>query len=211
MEYSIDTPKPDYDPRAEKPKKKESPLSTLFIVVSALGLSVLITMFVFRSYQVDGPSMLTTLHHNDRLIIWKLPKTISKVTGNSYIPNRGDIIVFGETGLATPDGNTKELIKRVIGLPGDRVVVKDGKVTVYNNENPDGFSPDTSLPYGNGVDLSIDKEENVDQKVGTDQVFAMGDNRNNSLDSRAFGPVDASDIVGKLVLRVYPLGDAKAF
>lgn len=211
MEYTIDTPEKEHDPRSAKPKKKESPLTTIFVIVAALAMSFLITMFVFRSYQVDGPSMLTTLHHNDRLIIWKLPRTIAKVTGNAYIPNRGDIVVFSEHGLTAPDGNTKELIKRVIGVPGDRVVIEDGTVTIFNNEHPNGFSPDTSMPYGKGLDLSVDKEEKIDQTIGADQVFAMGDNRDNSLDSRAFGPVDASDIVGKLVLRVYPLGDAKAF
>lgn len=211
MEYTTNTPPMEHDPRSSKPKRKESPLTTIFVIVAALGMSLLITMFVFRSYQVDGPSMLTTLHHNDRLIIWKLPRTIARVTGNAYIPNRGDIVVFSENGLTAPDGNTKELIKRVIGVPGDRVVIKDGTLTVYNNEHPDGFSPDTSMPYGKNLDLSIDKEEKVDQTIGADQIFAMGDNRDNSLDSRAFGPVDASDIVGKLILRVYPLSDAEAF
>lgn len=211
MEYITNTPPQEEKPKSTTPKKKESPFSTIFVIISALLLSVLITMFVFRSYQVDGPSMLPTLHHNDRLIIWKVPRTVAHITGNAYIPNRGDVIIFGERGLTTPDGNTKELIKRVIALPGDRVVIKNGTATVYNADNPNGFNPDTSLPYGKGVDLKINTEENIDQTIGEGQVYVMGDNRDNSLDSRAFGPVDASDIVGKLVFRIYPLGDAKMF
>lgn len=211
MEYITNTPPQEDAPKNANPKKKESPLSTIFVIVSALLLALLITLFVFRSYQVDGPSMLPTLHHNDRLIIWKVPRTVARITGNTYIPNRGDIIVFGERGLTTPDGNTKELIKRVIGLPGDRIVIKNGTTTVYNKDNPNGFNPDTSLPYGKGLDLKVNDEENIDQTVGEGQVYVMGDNRDNSLDSRTFGPVDASDIVGKLVFRIYPLGDAKMF
>jgi signal peptidase I len=185
--------------------------STIIIIIGAGLVALFIMLFVFRSYQVDGPSMQPTLHNNDRLIIWKVPRTWAKITRNDYIPKRGDIIVFSERGLTTPDGNTKELIKRVIGLPGDRVVIENGKTKVFNKEHPDGYDPDTTLPYGKGLDLSMDNEEKIDQKIGPNQVFVMGDNRNNSLDSRVFGPISASDIVGKLVLRVFPLSDAERF
>ncbi len=199
----------------KKPKKQPSAsqnfFSTLGVILGAALIAILMMVFVFRSYQVDGPSMQPTLHNGDRLIIWKVPRTIAKITGNAYIPNRGDIIVFGEQGLLAPDGSTKELIKRVIGLPGDRVVIENGIVTVFNDEHPNGFRPDTTLPYGKGNDLKTDTDEKVNQTVGRNQVYVMGDNRNNSMDSRVFGPIDASDIVGKLVMRVYPLGDAERF
>ncbi len=198
----------------KSPKKQDNAwsfFSTIAIILGAILVAGLMMWFVFRSYQVDGPSMQTTLHNNDRLIIWKVPRTWARITGHTYIPNRGDIIVFAERGLTTPDGNSKELIKRVIGLPGDRVVVENGKTRVYNTEHPDGFNPDTALPYGENLNLAMDPEEKIDENVGDNQVFVMGDNRNNSLDSRIFGPVDAKDIVGKLVLRVFPLSDAKRF
>lgn len=200
---------------ASKPPKKESNswsfFSTIGVVIGAALVALFVMLFVFRSYQVDGPSMQPTLHNNDRLIIWKVPRTWAKITGNEYIPKRGDIIVFKERGLTTPDGSTKELIKRVIGLPGDRIVIENGKTTVYNKEHPHGFNPDTSLPYGKGLDLSMENEGKIEHTIGSNQVFAMGDNRNNSLDSRVFGPIDANDIVGKLVLRVFPLSDAERF
>jgi signal peptidase I len=196
---------------AKKPNNTLSFLSTFSVIIGAALIAVFMMMFIFRSYQVDGPSMQPTLHNGDRLIIWKVPRTWARITGNTYIPNRGDIIVFGERGLTTPDGNTKELIKRVIGLPGDRVVVEDGTVTVYNKEHSDGFQPDTTLPYGQGASLRTNSEEKIDQVVGKDQVYVMGDNRDNSMDSRIFGPVNAPDIIGKLVMRIYPLGDAERF
>jgi len=185
--------------------------STILIIIGAGLVALFIMLFVFRSYQVDGPSMQPTLHNNDRLIIWKVPRTWAKITKHDYIPKRGDVIVFSERGLTTPDGNTKELIKRVIGLPGDRIVIENGTAKIYNKEHPDGFNPDTTLPYGKGLDLTMQNEEKIDQTIGSDQVFVMGDNRNNSLDSRVFGPINANDIVGKLVLRVFPLSDAERF
>lgn len=198
-----------------KPPKKSAGswpfFSTLGIILGAGVVAILVMLFVFRSYQVDGPSMQPTLHNNDRLIIWKVPRTWARITGNTYIPKRGDIIVFRERGLTTPDGSTKELIKRVIALPGERVIVENGSITVQNHEHPEGFSPDTTLPYGKGLDLSVDNEQKIDVTVGKDQVYAVGDNRDNSLDSRVFGPIDANDIVGKLVLRVFPLSDAERF
>ncbi len=155
--------------------------------------------------------MQPTLHNGDRLIIWKAPRTMARVTGHNYVPNRGDIIVFVEKGLMTSNGSDKQLIKRVIGLPGDRVVIKNKEVKIYNKEHPKGFDPDTTLPYGQGLNLSVSPDDEVDETLGKNQVFVMGDNRDNSLDSRVFGPLDTNDIIGKLVLRLLPLSDAKLF
>jgi signal peptidase I len=191
--------------------KKHETLSTIAVIILGIFIAVLMAMFVFRSYVVDGPSMETTLQNGDRLIIWKLPHTLGRITGNDYVPNRGDIIVFSEPGLIANDGSTKQLIKRVIALPGERVNIGDGVVTVYNKEHPNGFVPDMALPYGAGQNLSVAANEREDITVGKNEVFAMGDNRDNSLDSRVFGPVPAEHIVGKLVLRIYPLGNTQVF
>jgi signal peptidase I len=153
--------------------------------------------------------MQNTLHNSDRLIVWKVPVTLAHITHHPYIPNRGDIIVFNQRGLSEfGESNEKQLIKRVIGLPGDRVVVKDNKITIYNNSNPDGFEPDKTLPYGKNIPPTSGK---VHITLGKYQIFVCGENRPNSLDSRAFGPISANDIIGKLVLRIIPIGDAKAF
>jgi signal peptidase I len=183
--------------------------SSVAILGAALVVALLMISFVFRSYQVDGPSMEPTLQNNDKLIIWKVPRTWADITGHDYIPKRGDIIVFTESGLARfGQQNTKQLIKRVIGLPGDTLVLNNGRYMIYNKQNPKGFDPDTTLSYGGHIpytsgDLTI--------KLGPDQLFVSGDNRPDSLDSRDFGPINANQIVGQLILRVYPPSQTKMF
>jgi len=183
--------------------------STIGILLTALLVAFFIIGFVFRSYQVDGPSMESTLHDTDKLIIWKVPRTWAHITGHPYIPNRGDIIVFDQTGLSE-FGQTdhKQLIKRVIGLPGDHVVVKNGAYTIYNKEHPDGFDPDKTLGYGKNIPPT---NGSVDVTLSKDQLFVSGDNRPDSLDSRSFGPINADQVIGKLILRVFPISQAKPF
>ena len=155
--------------------------------------------------------MENTLQNNDRLIVWKVPRTWAHITGHAYVPNRGDIIIFTENNLAAyGQTDVKQLVKRVIGLPGDRVVVQNGVVTIYNKQHPGGFEPDKTLPYGKTHPLPI-TSGNIDITLGKGQIFVCGDNRTDSLDSRAFGPVDVKDIVGKLVLRIYPLNTVERF
>jgi signal peptidase I len=196
-------------PKAVKKENIRSILSTVAVLLVAPIIAILLTSFIFQSYQVDGESMETTLQHNDRLIVWKVPKTISRISGNAYIPNRGDVVVFTEPALDQFGQDPgKQLIKRVVGLPGEKVVVKDGTLTVYNDEHPKGFQPDQDLPYGD-----IIKTTNIEGSwlVGKNEIFVAGDNRTNSLDSRTFGPIDAHNIVGKLIARVLPISNAKSF
>lgn len=199
-------------PVASRPprQKKRSFLPTLALLVAAPVVAFLITVFVFQSYEVDGPSMESTLHNADRLIVWKLPRTLAKITGNVYIPNRGDIVIFVKHGVVDLGSNgDKQLIKRVIGLPGDRVVVGDGGITLYNQEHPDGFNPDEGHEYSTSI--SGYTNGNVDLVVGKGEVFVVGDNRTNSLDSRSFGTVNSSDIVGKLVFRIFPVNNFDSY
>jgi len=188
----------------------KSVLTTLAILVLAPLIAFALTAFIFQSYQVDGSSMETTLQNGDRLIVLKLPRTWAKITHHGYHPNRGDVIIFNKNDLTEFDGTSqkKQLVKRVIGLPGDRVVVKDGKVTIYNSENPNGFNPDTALPYGKVI---VNTPNSGEATVGKDEVYVMGDNRPNSLDSRIFGPISTDDIVGKLEARIFPFNKFKSF
>ena len=196
----------------DKPKKTggwRSAISTILVILIAPALALTITAFVFQSYEVDGQSMSTTLTDHDRLVIWKVSRTWARVTHKNYIPKRGDVIVFIKRGLY--EGNStkeKQLIKRVIALPGERVTVKEGVVTVYNTAHPDGFIPDKTLPYGTAIGTT---EGNVDVTVAAGEVFVCGDNRGNSLDSRYFGPIPSNDIVGKLIARILPISDAEKF
>jgi signal peptidase I len=186
--------------------------STVAILITALAVALFIIAFVFRSYQVDGPSMENTLHNGDKLIIWKVPRTLAKITGHAYIPNRGDIIVFNETGLsAFNQQNTKQLIKRVIGLPGDRVVVNNNVITIYNKQHPKGFDPDKTMSYFDYGKNVPPTSGDVNVTLGPGQIFVDGDNRPDSLDSRAFGPINANQIIGKLIVRVFPAKSIKTF
>ena len=183
--------------------------STIGILATAFVIALLMIAFVFRSYQVDGPSMQTTLQNSDKLIIWKVPRTWARFTGHPYIPNRGDIIVFSQSGLSQyGQTDTKQLIKRVIGLPGDHVVVKDGNYTISNKTYPNGFDPDKTLPYGKDIPTT---SGDVDLTLAANQLFVSGDNRPDSLDSRSFGPINANQVIGKLAIRVFPISQAKNF
>lgn len=188
----------------------QSVLSTIAILIAAPVVALLLTTFVFQSYEVDGPSMETTLQDNDRLIVWKVPRTIARFTKHAYVPHRDDVVIFVKHGLYE-EGSTeeKQLIKRVIGLPGDRVVVQDGNVTVYNTEHPDGYNPDANHDFSENI--ASFSPGNVDVIVPEGFVFVCGDNRTNSLDSRSFGAISANDIVGKLTIRIFPISNFKSF
>ena len=210
-------PLPDIDdknPRVSPPSKRETVreiISTIGVLLAALLVAFGLIAWVFQSYEVDGPSMQTTLQNKDRLIVWKVPRTIARITGNPYIPGRGEIIIFVESGLTEfGSSSSKQLIKRVVGLPGERVVVSNGIITVYNKENPQGFNPDESLPYGEIIPEMNDVRD-IDVTLGGNQIFVAGDNRPNSLDSRTFGPIETDQIVGKLSLRLLPVSQIEKF
>jgi signal peptidase I len=185
-------------------------ISTVAILVAAPLVALMLTAFIFQSYEVDGPSMETTLQNQDRLIVWKVPRTVARLTNHDYIPHRYDVIVFIKRGLL--EGNSsqeKQLIKRVIGLPGDRIVVKDGHITIYNSDHPEGFNPDSNREFSQNIATLT--TGNIDITVKPGQVFVCGDNRTNSLDSRSFGPIAAEDVVGKMVIRIFPLNSFKSY
>ncbi|HKR82169.1 MAG TPA: signal peptidase I [Candidatus Saccharimonadales bacterium] len=183
-------------------------ISTIAVLVIAPIIAILLTAFVFQSYEVSGPSMETTLSNNDRLIVWKLPRTWAKITHHAYVPKRGDIIIFDQSGL--PDGE-KQLIKRVVGLPGDRVVIHDGVLTVYNHEHPGGFQPDKTLSYGKVIGDTEPENDQQEWVIGKNQLFVCGDNRSNSLDSRTFNQISTDQVIGKLVMRVAPFSQMQRF
>ena len=196
------------DGRRGRKDNIKSILSTVAILVAAPLTALLLTSFVFQSYEVDGPSMETTLQNKDRLVVWKLPRTLQRVTKKPWIPARGSIVIFVKRGLYSGE-NEKQLIKRVIGLPGDRVVVRDGRITVYNTEHPDGYNPDKGNPELSGI--SEDTPGSVDLVVPEGEVFVSGDNRPNSLDSRSFGTVPSTDLIGKLAFRILPVSGLKSY
>jgi signal peptidase I len=151
--------------------------------------------------------MENTLQNDDRLIVNKVPRTVSRLTHHQYVPARGDVIIFNQAGLPGFVGE-KQLIKRIIGLPGERVVVSDGRVKVYNTQHPNGFDPDDSGGYQTASPITVG---DVDVQLQPDELFVCGDNRPNSEDSRYFGPIKTNQVVAKLVLRILPLNKARSF
>lgn len=177
----IEKTKPQFRPKLRMPGTLEEILRTLIFVVV---VTVLFDMAIPRSL-VDGMSMQPTFHDGERLIVSRLHLLITP-------PDRGDVIVFNSTDVNEPE---TMLIKRVIGLPGETVTFRDQQV------------------YINGVLLNeayLDQDcrhcNNNEWVLGNDEYFVMGDNRNNSKDSRdsRIGPVPLNHFVGRVVFRYWP-------
>lgn len=206
-------PEPETEPiKKRTPKHSDgfkNVVATIAVLIAAPLVALLITSFLFQSYEVFGPSMQTTLHNGDRLIVVKAPRTWAKIEHKTFMPKRGQVVIFTKADLVLDNSEgSKQLIKRVIALPGERVVVKDGILTVFNTAHPDGYQPDKVGTYGNVIThTGIDGE----WTVGQDQIFVCGDNRDNSLDSRTFGPIDTKDIVGTAAFRFIPIKQTRTF
>ncbi len=164
-------------------------------VVVLAGITIaLIRYFLFKPFYVKGASMEPNFQDNQYLII-------DELTYRFRAPERGEIIVFHY-----PPDPSEYFLKRVIGLPGEHIKIADGQVTIYNSQHPEGLVLDeTYLPKG------LQTSGSVDMVLGPTQYFVMGDNRPYSFDSRSFGPIDRSVIVGRAVFRGWPLNDLELF
>ena len=154
------------------------------MIVSALLVAFLIKSFLLQAFYIPSPSMTPTLQVDDRVLVNKLSYDLHGV-------HRGDIVVF----RSPQDGPEKDLIKRVVGLPGDTVEGRDGHVVLNGKELPEPYLPD-------GVQTAT--FDLVTVSAG--HYWVMGDNRPNSSDSRVFGPIPESRIIGRAFIKVWPLG-----
>lgn len=180
----------------------------IFIACVLIG-TLVINTYVFRSFNVVGPSMEKTLFTGDRLIIDRLPVTWSQLQNKPYIPSRGQIIVFRNP-MYNPGTGDEYIVKRVIAFEGERVTVKNGILTVYNTEHPEGFHPDDNNHGEPGSPTSGE----VDTTVTAGTIFVSGDHRQGdfSYDSRnGLGLIPLYDVVGPVAFRIYPLNGIRGF
>lgn len=192
----------------------------IFVFFVILGTYFLNT-YIMRSYNVVGASMENTLHGKDRLIVNRTAVSLSHFFGKPYVPERGQIIVFLNGDASGPltcgvEASIRDqyIIKRVIAFPGERVVVKDGKLTVYNKEHPEGFNPDESTRKSDQDGPKKYTAGEVDMTVPEDEIFVAGDNREgtHSYDSRyGLGTIPYCRIIGPVLLRLYPFDKIRLF
>jgi len=173
----------------------------IVVIVVAMAIATIVRVFILQQFYISGPSMETTLFQDNRVLVSKLSYRLFDI-------GRGDVVVFDRV---TTDGGTvqhDDLIKRVIGLPGDKIEIKSCNV----------FINDQLLlePYLDAFDLGQSALEDrcrvpvmEPQVVPAGDVFLMGDNRSQSYDSRMFGPIDENLIVGRAFVVVWPLSIAK--
>jgi signal peptidase I len=169
----------------------ERPSSLLLWIIGIIIIVKCIQAFLIQPFIVDGGSMLPTYHNKEFLLVDKLSYLIGA-------PHRGDIMIFKIYESKDNPYSGKHLIKRVIGLPGERIVVKNGVTTIYNKENPGGFIVDESYI------MYKDTTKNVDVQLDEHHYFVMGDNRAQSYDSRDWGPLEKENVKGQVLFRVYP-------
>lgn len=168
----------------------------VIVIVGAILLALIVKVFLLQAFYIPSLSMYPTLHEGDRVLVNKLSYRLHDV-------NRGDVIVF-ERPPSETSSNIPDLIKRVVGLPGESITIENGSVFVDGKRLDENYLPDGT----------VTSAANAPNKCTTDapcvvpegKVWVMGDNRGDSKDSRYFGAIDESSIVGRAFITVWPLG-----
>jgi len=186
-------------------------LEIIKIIFLAFVIIVPIRVFLFQPFFVQGASMEPNFQNGQYLIVneFGFKKTTVAVSDLKLFSvgafrniARQTVVVF-----RYPKNPDTFFIKRIIGLPGEKIEVKNGSYKIFNKENPDGFSPDESAYLAKNTkttgDMVIMLKDN--------EYFVMGDNRAFSSDSRAWGPVTDDNIIGEVLLRAWPLNEMAVF
>ncbi|GIW67398.1 MAG: hypothetical protein KatS3mg096_266 [Candidatus Parcubacteria bacterium] len=168
-------------------------LSLLEFILLLLLVILPIRFFLFEPFLVRGQSMEPNFHNFDYLII-------DKLTYRLRSPQRGEVVVF-----KPPFDNHVYYIKRVIGLPGEKIEIEESKVFIFNKDNPEGFILNEDYLKGH---YTLGK---IEVNLGPDEYFVLGDNREVSYDSRKWGPVKRERIIGRVVFQISLIKLAQAF
>ncbi len=169
----------------------ENKRDNFFIEVFKFSLLTLLIvlpfrMFIAKPFIVNGASMSPTFETGHYLIV-------DQISYKIHEPQRGEVIVF-----KYPKDETRFFIKRIIGLPNETIIIEDGKVTIKNEESPEGFTVEED--YVKNI-----AHKNMKQTLLDDEYFVMGDNRANSSDSRVWGALQDDFIIGKALIRLFPV------
>lgn len=162
-------------------------LEFLKVVAIAAVIVFPIRYFLFQPFIVKGESMIPNLHPGDYLIVDEISYIIGK-------PQRGEVVI-----LKYPLDQSQRFVKRIIGLPGETVEIKDGKITINKN--------DQFFILGEEYLDSASTDGSLKITLGNDQYFVLGDNRNSSYDSRIWGVLPRKNIIGRAILKLFPLSD----
>jgi signal peptidase I len=177
----------------------------------ALVIITPIRMFLFQPFFVQGASMEPNFEDGQYLIVneFGYKKTdvgvgeVNLFTISSFKSlDRGDVVVF-----RYPKDPRQFFIKRVVGLPGEKVSIKNSKITIFNTDHPDGIV--LNEDYLSPILSTTTPDEEV--QVKEDEYFVMGDNRTHSYDSRSFGPIKKGAVIGRVLLRAWPFNQLNIF
>lgn len=174
-------------------------LEVIKIVVLAGITIALVRTFLFKPFYVKGKSMEPTFHENEYLIIDKLTYRLRALEHEPQV-ERGEVVV-----IVSPVNPSEHYLKRVIGLPGERVTIREGQIIIYNAEHAQGLVLSESYL----TEPTPNAEKSV--LLGEHEYFVMGDNRDESFDSRGFGPITFDNIVGRAWFRGWPLSRTGIF
>lgn len=166
----------------------------LEVVIIAVLVVLGVRALLVQPFLVSGSSMEPTFQNGDYILI-------NEISYRFRAPERGEVVVF-----RFPQNESVFYIKRIIGLPGERVVVKNGEIKIFNQNHPEGFSLGENYL---SIPMRKTDEKNISLKDG--EYFMMGDNRNASSDSRQWGPAKKSEIIGEVWMRLWPLNKVMAF
>jgi signal peptidase I len=188
-------PRSPQDPSPEPAEERRvsalrNAVEWIVIIVGALLVAFLVKTFLIQAFYIPSGSMLPTLEEQDRVLVNKLSYDLHAV-------HRGDIVVFESP---QGEGQIRDLIKRVIALPGETVEAREGQVLINGQPLQEGY-------LGPGISTGPLEP----QTIPPDHYFVMGDNRGNSKDSRYFGPIPKSLIVGRAFVKVWPLNHFRFF